>query len=63
MLRIQNGETNPHLIDTYNHDLYRGDARSSVLEQDFPSSDVEILVVDDGSTDDTSRIVAGSLRA
>jgi glycosyltransferase involved in cell wall biosynthesis len=45
------------LIDTYNHEPFISDAISSVLRQDFPKSEMEILVVDDGSTDDTSEIV------
>jgi glycosyltransferase involved in cell wall biosynthesis len=42
------------LIDTYNHERFIERAISSVLEQDMPLDDVEILVVDDGSTDPTS---------
>jgi glycosyltransferase involved in cell wall biosynthesis len=45
------------LIDTYNHERYIGQAIESVLEQDFSSSDMEIIVVDDGSTDKTPDIV------
>ncbi|HLV93840.1 MAG TPA: glycosyltransferase [Candidatus Acidoferrales bacterium] len=45
------------LLDTYNHSSFIGDAMTSVLEQDFPMSDVEVLVVDDGSTDRTPEIV------
>ena len=45
------------LIDTYNHERFIEQAIVSVLEQDFPSSDVEILVVDDGSNDRTPEIV------
>jgi len=45
------------LIDTYNHELFIEQAIASVLEQDFPISDREILVVDDGSTDRTAEIV------
>ena len=45
------------LIDTYNHERYIEQAIVSVLEQDFPASDMEILVVDDGSTDRTPEIV------
>lgn len=43
------------LIDTYNHQLFIDDAINSVLGQDFPASETEILVVDDGSTDNTSE--------
>ncbi len=45
------------LIDTYNHELFIEDAIVSVLEQDFPASETEILVVDDGSTDTTPDLV------
>jgi glycosyltransferase involved in cell wall biosynthesis len=45
------------LIDTYNHESFIADAIYSVLQQDFPPSDMEILVVDDGSTDRTPEIV------
>src|SRR5947207_886583 len=45
------------LIDTYNHDRFIEQAIVSVLEQDFPSSEREILVVDDGSTDNTAALV------
>ena len=45
------------LIDTYNHERFIEEAIVSVLEQDFPASKTEILVVDDGSTDRTPEIV------
>lgn len=45
------------LIDTYNHEAFIEEAVASVLEQDFPASETEILVVDDGSTDRTAEIV------
>jgi glycosyltransferase involved in cell wall biosynthesis len=45
------------LIDTYNHERFIEEAILSVLEQDCPASEVEIIVVDDGSTDHTSEIV------
>jgi glycosyltransferase involved in cell wall biosynthesis len=45
------------LIDTYNHQSFIQDAINSVLNQNFPASETEILVVDDGSTDDTSEVV------
>lgn len=46
------------LIDTYNQEKFIEEAVSSVLQQDFPASELEILVVDDGSTDRTPEIVA-----
>lgn len=45
------------LVDTYNHESYIEQAVSSAIEQDFPASDYEIVVVDDGSTDGTAEIV------
>lgn len=45
------------LIDTFNHERFIEQAIASVLEQDFPAADREILVVDDGSTDSTAEIV------
>ncbi len=43
------------LIDTYNYGQYVEEAVESVLAQDFPVEQREILVVDDGSTDDTAE--------
>jgi glycosyltransferase involved in cell wall biosynthesis len=45
------------LIDTYNHERFIEQAIVSALEQDFPASEREIIVVDDGSTDRTPEIV------
>jgi glycosyltransferase involved in cell wall biosynthesis len=45
------------LIDTYNQERYIEQAVASALDQDFPPSEYEILVVDDGSTDRTPEIV------
>src|SRR5260370_21182758 len=45
------------LIDTYNHERFIEQAIVSVLEQDFPAAEPEIIVVDDGSTDRTPEIV------
>ena len=45
------------LIDTYNYGHFVEKAIDSVLAQDYPSDRVEILVVDDGSTDDTAERV------
>src|SRR5579863_3945098 len=46
------------LIDTYNHERFIEEAIQSVLSQDFPASEREIVVVDDGSTDRTPEILA-----
>jgi len=45
------------LIDTYNHKRLIETAINSVLEQDFPALEREVIVVDDGSTDGTAEIV------
>jgi hypothetical protein len=45
------------LVDTYNHERFIEQAIQSVLGQDFPAADREILVVDDGSTDRTPEIL------
>src|SRR5713226_7752819 len=45
------------LIDTYNHERFIEQAITSVLDQDMSMANVEILVVDDGSTDRTPNIV------
>lgn len=45
------------LVDTYNQERYIEQALSSVLDQGLSPSELEIVVVDDGSTDKTSSIV------
>jgi len=45
------------LINTYNYGHFVEQAIESVLAQDYPRERVEILVVDDGSTDDTAARV------
>jgi glycosyltransferase involved in cell wall biosynthesis len=42
------------VIDAYNYGRFVEEAIDSALAQDFPKEYVEILVVDDGSTDDTT---------
>ena len=43
------------LIDTFNYAHFIEEAVESVLNQDFPGDQVEILVVDDGSKDNTAE--------
>ena len=43
------------LITSYNYGSFIEEAIESVLAQEFPLDQLEILVVDDGSTDDTSE--------
>src|SRR4051812_15378860 len=45
------------LIDTYNHERFIEQAIVSVLEQGLSASEIEIVVVDDGSSDGTAEIV------
>jgi glycosyltransferase involved in cell wall biosynthesis len=45
------------LIDTYNHERYIDQALVSVLEQGLSAEELEIVVVDDGSTDRTPEII------
>lgn len=46
------------LIDTYNQVHFLEQAISSVLEQCLSPAELEIVVVDDGSTDDTPSVIA-----
>jgi glycosyltransferase involved in cell wall biosynthesis len=45
------------LIDTFNQERYIEQAILSVLEQGLSTSELEVIVVDDGSTDGTGAIV------
>src|SRR5262245_40589184 len=45
------------LVDTYNHQAFIENALVSVLEQDIGRENFEIVVIDDGSTDETPQIV------
>jgi glycosyltransferase involved in cell wall biosynthesis len=42
------------LVNTFNYGRYVVEAVESILRQDFPSEQLEVIVVDDGSTDDTA---------
>jgi glycosyltransferase involved in cell wall biosynthesis len=45
------------LVDTHNHEKYIAQALVSVMEQGFSAAELEIVVVDDGSTDETPAII------
>jgi glycosyltransferase involved in cell wall biosynthesis len=45
------------LVDTFNHERYIAQALASVLDQEFSARELEIVVVDDGSTDNTPSII------
>lgn len=54
------------LLMTYNHERFVAEAIESVLAQDYPADRLDIVLVDDGSTDGTWERVqpyAGRLRA
>ena len=45
------------IINNYNYDLFLADAIDSTLNQTYPHT--EVIVVDDGSTDNSREIIAG----
>ncbi|MFL9481546.1 glycosyltransferase family 2 protein [Chitinophagaceae bacterium LWZ2-11] len=45
------------IIPTYNYAFYIEEAINSILKQTYPIENIEIIVVDDGSTDDTQKIL------
>ena len=45
------------LVNTYNHERFIERCLLSVVEQDFPANETEVIVVDDGSTDHTAEMV------
>jgi glycosyltransferase involved in cell wall biosynthesis len=45
------------LIDTYNYARFVGRAIESALQQEYAGPRLQILVIDDGSTDDTAEVV------
>ena len=49
------------VIDTYNYGRYIEEAIQSVLSQDFPPEQVQVMVVDDGSTDDTATVLESTI--
>ena len=51
------GPTVTVLIDTYNYARFVGRAIESALQQEYDGPPIQVLVVDDGSTDDTADVV------
>jgi len=43
------------VVDTYNHEAFIGEAITSVLQQEYQLGAVEVIVVDDGSRDGTTK--------
>ncbi|MFI5360581.1 MAG: glycosyltransferase family 2 protein [Elusimicrobiota bacterium] len=46
------------LVNNHNYGRYLAAALQSVLDQDFPAAQTEIVVVDDASTDDSREVLA-----
>jgi glycosyltransferase involved in cell wall biosynthesis len=47
------------VIDNYNYGRFIADAIEGVLKQDFPEAERELIVVDDGSTDNSISVISG----
>jgi hypothetical protein len=43
------------VVDTFNHEAFIGEAITSILQQEYQLSAVEVVVVDDGSQDGTAK--------
>ena len=50
------------IIPTYNYGTTIRDAINSVLNQTYSSNKIEIIVVDDGSTDNTKKYLENYLK-
>ena len=51
------------IVAAYNYERYVGAALQSALAQDYPADALEVIVVDDGSTDRTPEVVAEAVAA
>ena len=49
------------IIPSYNHEQYVGESVRSVLQQDYPAGEYELIVIDDGSKDDSAMIIEETL--
>ena len=47
------------IVAAYNEEKYISKCLESIRNQDFPLNNLEVVVVDDGSTDNTEKIVMG----
>ena len=48
------------IVTTFNYELYLEECLASCIEQDVCGLDYEIIIIDDGSTDNTSKILSQS---
>lgn len=46
------------IIPTYNQSEFISEALDSVLNQDFPQDEIESIIIDDGSTDNTREVIS-----
>ena len=51
------------LMGAYNYGRYIGEAITSAMEQEYPPELLDLVIVDDGSTDDTPTVVAQLIRS
>jgi len=61
-VRVPSSETLPvvsAIVNTYNYGRFVEEAVESVLAQDYPAERLDIIVVDDGSTDDSAERMKG----
>jgi glycosyltransferase involved in cell wall biosynthesis len=59
MPRMTSLPTVSALMAAYNYEQYVGRAIESALAQDYPAELLDVVVIDDGSTDSTAEIVRG----
>jgi glycosyltransferase involved in cell wall biosynthesis len=45
------------IIPTHNYGSFIGEAIESILVQDYPQESIEIIIIDDGSTDNTREVI------
>ena len=51
------------VITTFNYERYLEECLASCIDQDFCDLEYEIIVVDDGSTDDTNKILLSFIKS
>ena len=51
------------IIPTYNRKVFLYETLDSLTRQNFPAAHFEVIVVDDGSTDETSSVIDQTLHS